>query len=198
MTKILNFFVCMSLMLVMGCGSENDVFLAEEPDNSQELTVGDYDFYVSPDGDDANTGSVVSPFKSVQQAIEALEKSSALKSNSSEPMKIKLADGVYNETLEVKGNGKYVLEGNMANPQNVVVRAARAGSPVMRITAPTAVRGVTITGGNTTGSTGSGIQIEGVSADITHCIITGNTSEYTNDIAACAIHTINGGNFFCI
>ncbi|WP_252177670.1 right-handed parallel beta-helix repeat-containing protein [Endozoicomonas sp. 4G] len=114
---------------ISGCDNESN-----DPVNS------DSTFYVSPQGDDSNSGSIESPWKTLEKAKEHVR---SINTGMSQDIEIILADGVYqlDSTFELTSSD------SGSNGFNVVYRAAEGASPVIS-------GGVEITGWSDTNSDG--------------------------------------------
>lgn len=155
-------------ILLVGCSSDNDQIIQSTEVDTKAVT---YDYYVSVTGNDNSAGTSSAPFKTIQKALNMNRKVS------SRANIIKVNDGTYYEAIIIQSGKGGDLHGNTANPGKVVINASGKNTSVMTVNYPVVLRGFTLTGGSVSGNAGGGIYMpSGSGADISHCIITGNSS----------------------
>jgi len=133
-------------------------------------------FYVSPDGDDSNSGaSAEAAFKTLEKGFETV--------NAKKGTTLNVADGTYeiSETLVCRGGEtndlRTVIVGNTGDPESVVIDAKNADG-AMRLARCVTLAGVTISNGVNSGShPAAGIAFNAekrkyYSIIVTNCVVT--------------------------
>ena len=123
-----------------------------------------YPFYVSPTGNDNNSGSMQSPFRTIQKAINMAQAGYA----------IKIGNGVYNESIRIQSKDIYLV-GNLECPESVIINAENFSSGVSIYGCSPELHGMTISGAY------RGIYMMSAYPKLSHLILT------ANDEAICSL-----------
>lgn len=165
------------------------------------ISLADNVVYVSPSGNDANPGTSSSRFRTINAALAALE---AKEDIDTEGGTIYLADGTYSEEMPqyplvaTWSNSAVVvthpisIEGESGDPSKVIVK--RQSSDLFRVFylnhAGSAVRNLTVTGGEPAGKPGGGFLVDSAGGTVENCIVTAcKSGNYT---------TAEGGGGVCL
>lgn len=148
------------------------------------ISLADNVVYVSPSGNDANSGSEVSPFKTINKAVLTLN---ALPDIATEGGTVYLADGTYDDetpiftTVNIISNTAVVvtnpisIEGMSKDPTKVIVQRTAAYGRFRLFYlnhVDAAVKYLTVTGGwNDSGKPGGGIYIGSAGGLVSDCIV---------------------------